>query len=108
MRARHRLAQRGAGSEQLPRGYFTGESHLQRNGGQHRLLQKPRGTAGNIQLELQNEDGTTLNNGSSQSVQVDEASQSARFPLQVRALSVNGGATQGTIQAVINVTYTYA
>ncbi|HCE3892672.1 fimbrial protein [Klebsiella pneumoniae] len=66
------------------------------------------GTAGNIQLELQNEDGTTLNNGSSQSVQVDEASQSARFPLQVRALSVNGGATQGTIQAVINVTYTYA
>ncbi len=35
-------AQRGAGSEQLPRGYFTGESHLQRNGGQHRLLQKPR------------------------------------------------------------------
>ncbi len=34
-------AQRGAGSEQLPRGYFTGESHLQRNGGQHRLLQKP-------------------------------------------------------------------
>ena len=52
--------------------------------------------------------GTTLNNGSSQSVQVDEASQSARFPLQVRALSVNGGATQGTIQAVINVTYTYA
>ncbi|MCV5720606.1 type 1 fimbrial protein, partial [Escherichia coli] len=62
----------------------------------------------NIQLELQNEDGTTLNNGSSQSVQVDEASQSARFPLQVRALSVNGGATQGTSQAVINVTYTYA
>lgn len=53
-------------------------------------------------------DSTTLNNGSSQSVQVDEASQSARFPLQVRALSVNGGATQGTIQAVINVTYTYA
>ncbi len=39
---------------------------------------------------------------------VEEASQSARFPLKVRALSVNGGATQGTIQAVINVTYTYA
>ncbi len=63
---------------------------------------KNQGTAGNIQLELQNEDGTTLNNGSSQSVQVDEASQSARFPLQVRALSVNGGATQGTIQAVMD------
>ena len=43
-----------------------------------------------------------------QDTKEDEASQSARFPLQVRALSVNGGATQGTIQAVINVTYTYA
>ena len=41
-------------------------------------------------------------------VQVDDATQSASFPLQVRALTVNGGATQGTIQAVINVTYTYA
>ncbi|VTN11496.1 Uncharacterised protein [Raoultella terrigena] len=41
-------------------------------------------------------------------MQVDDATQSARFPLQVRALTVNGGATQGTIQAVINVTYTYA
>jgi hypothetical protein len=27
---------------------------------------------------------------------------------KVRALTVNGGATQGTIQAVISVTYTYA
>ncbi|MND12682.1 S-fimbrial adhesin protein SfaS precursor [compost metagenome] len=69
---------------------------------------KNQGTAGNIQLELQDSGGTTLNNGATQSVQVDDATQSARFPLQVRALTVNGGATQGTIQAVINVTYTYA
>ncbi|ENZ8251834.1 hypothetical protein ACHA0C_004562, partial [Escherichia coli] len=27
---------------------------------------------------------------------------------QVRALTVNGGATQGTIQAVISITYTYS
>ncbi|CAM8679417.1 fimbrial protein [Kluyvera sp. M-M157-B] len=67
-----------------------------------------QGTARNIQLELQNNGGNTLNTGTSTAVQVDESSQSARFPLQVRALSVNGGATQGTIQAVINVTYTYA
>ncbi|EAB6128350.1 TPA: type 1 fimbrial protein, partial [Escherichia coli] len=26
----------------------------------------------------------------------------------VRALTVNGGATQGTIQAVISITYTYS
>ncbi|WP_435339457.1 fimbrial protein, partial [Klebsiella aerogenes] len=69
---------------------------------------KNQGTAGNIQLELQDDSGTTLNNGAQKSVQVDDSSQSARFPLQVRALSVNGGATQGTIQAVISVTYTYA
>lgn len=69
---------------------------------------KNQGTAGNIQLELQDNRGNTLNTGATTSVQVDEASQSARFPLQVRALTVNGGATQGTIQAVINVTYTYA
>jgi len=69
---------------------------------------KNQGTAGNIQLELQDDSGHTLNTGTTTSVQVDDASQSARFPLQVRALSVNGGATQGTIQAVINVTYTWA
>lgn len=67
-----------------------------------------QGTARNIQLELQDAGGKTLNTGATTTVTVDETSQSARFPLQVRALSVNGGATQGTIQAVINVTYTYA
>lgn len=69
---------------------------------------KNQGTAGNIQLELQDDSGHTLNTGTTTSVQVDDSSQSARFSLQVRALSVNGSATQGTIQAVINVTYTYA
>lgn len=69
---------------------------------------KNQGTAGNIQLELQDDSGNRLNTGATKAVQVDDASQSAHFPLQVRALSVNGGATQGTIQAVINVTYTYA
>ncbi|EGO3302079.1 fimbrial protein [Salmonella enterica] len=69
---------------------------------------KNHGTAGNIQLELQDGSGNRLNSGSTKTVQVDNNTQSANFPLQVRALSVNGGATQGTIQAVINVTYTYA
>ncbi|WP_434638921.1 fimbrial protein [Klebsiella sp. I138] len=69
---------------------------------------KNQGSAGNIQLELQDDGGTTLNNGATKAVQVDDSTQSARFPLQVRALTVNGGATQGTIQAVISVTYTYA
>lgn len=67
-----------------------------------------QGTAKNIQLELQDDGGNTLNTGATTTVTVKEASQSARFPLKVRALSVNGGATQGTIKTVINVTYTYA
>jgi len=69
---------------------------------------KNLGTAGNIQLQLEDNAGTTLNNGSSKKVQVQESSSSASYLLRVRALTVNGGATQGSIQAVINVTYTYS
>ncbi|OLF52895.1 fimbrial protein [Pseudomonas chlororaphis] len=66
------------------------------------------GTAGNIQLELQDDGGTTLNNGTSKTVRVNESTQSARVPLQIRALTVNGRTTQGSIQAVINIIYTWA
>ncbi|STV75831.1 type 1 fimbrae adaptor subunit FimG [Klebsiella michiganensis] len=41
---------------------------------------KNQGTAGNIQLELQDEGGTTLNTGARKEVQVDDATQSASFP----------------------------
>lgn len=67
-----------------------------------------QGTAGNIQLQLQNSSGNTLNNGAVQTVPVDNATFSTSFPLKVRALTVKGNVTKGTIQAVINVTYTYA
>lgn len=40
---------------------------------------KNQGTAGNIQLELQDEDGTTLNTGARKEVQADDATQSASF-----------------------------
>ncbi|HHO0144111.1 TPA: fimbrial protein [Providencia stuartii] len=68
---------------------------------------KNQGTAGNIQLQLQNSAGTNLNNGAQQKLQVNDSTMSTSFPLRVRALTVKGGATQGTIQAVIDVTYTY-
>ena len=68
---------------------------------------KNQGTAGNLQLELQDTSGARFNNGTSKTVAVNDATQSTRFPLRVRALTVNGGPTQGTIQAVINVTYTW-
>ncbi|MGM3172919.1 fimbrial protein [Dickeya lacustris] len=66
------------------------------------------GEAKNISLQLQDEKGTTLNNGAKKEITVDYQTQSARFPLRVRALTVNGKVTQGSIRAVINVTYTYA
>ena len=69
---------------------------------------KNEGTAGNLQLELQDSGGITLNSGASKTVAVDSTTQNTRFALQVRALTVNGGVTQGSIQSVINVTYTWS
>ncbi|MDI3197816.1 type 1 fimbrial protein [Serratia ureilytica] len=69
---------------------------------------KNQGGATNLQLELQDTNGNNLGNGKTTAVQVDDATQAASLPLQVRALSVKGNAKQGSIQAVINVTYTYA
>lgn len=65
------------------------------------------GTAGNIQLQLADTGGVTLNNGATKTVQVNDSSLSAAFPLQVRALTVNGNASQGSIQSVISITYIY-
>lgn len=67
-----------------------------------------QGTAGNLQLELQDSAGNTLNTGATTSVTVDDTTLSATVPLKVRALTVSGGATQGSIQAVISVTYTWS
>lgn len=67
-----------------------------------------QGDALNLQLQLQDTNGNNLNNGKSTTVSVTESTQSASLTLQVRALSVNGNAKQGSIQAVINVTYTYS
>lgn len=69
---------------------------------------KNQGTAGNIQLELQDDQGVTLNTGSNKTLQVNDTTKAVSFPLRVRALSVNGAATQGSIQTVISVTYTYS
>lgn len=68
---------------------------------------KNQGDAVNLQLQLQDIRGTDLSTGSSTIVNVDASSLSARLPLKVRALSVNGNASRGSIGALINVTYTY-
>ncbi len=67
-----------------------------------------QGSAGNIYLELQDRNASALGNGTTKTIQVNDSTQAATFPLQVRAITINGGATQGSIQAVINVTYTWA
>ncbi len=67
-----------------------------------------RGDRAKHPVELQDDSGNTLNTGATKTGSVDDSSRSAHFPLQVRALTVNGGATQGTIQAVISITYTYS
>ncbi|HDQ6530671.1 TPA: type 1 fimbrial protein subunit FimA [Escherichia coli O75:H8] len=49
----------------------------------------------------------TLKNGDSKTVIVDEITRNAQFPLKARAITVNGNASQGTIEALINVIYTW-
>ncbi|WP_219268447.1 fimbrial protein [Pseudomonas sp. Xaverov 259] len=67
-----------------------------------------QGGALNLQLELQEASGNSLSNGKSTIIPVVTINQSARLSLKVRALSVKGNARQGSIQALINVTYTYS
>lgn len=67
-----------------------------------------QGAALNIALQLADDNDVNLPNGSKKIVAVNDASKAANFVLKVRAITPNGNVTQGSIQAVINVTYTYA
>ncbi|WP_428833914.1 fimbrial protein [Pantoea ananatis] len=64
--------------------------------------------AGNIAIQLADTSGSNLPNNATKQVAVDYPAQTASFALQVRAITVNGNATQGQVQTVINVTYTYS
>ncbi|MBS0848169.1 fimbrial protein [Citrobacter sp. JGM124] len=68
---------------------------------------KNQGTASSVQIQVQDENGNTYKNGDSKTVAVNEIAHTAHFPFQVRALTVNGGAGQGTVDALLNVTYTW-
>nr|WP_231566341.1 MULTISPECIES: fimbrial protein [unclassified Serratia (in: enterobacteria)] len=67
-----------------------------------------QGAARNIALQLADGSGANLPTGSSKIVAVNDTSKAASFVLQVRAITPGGNATQGSIQSVINVTYTYS
>lgn len=68
---------------------------------------KNEGTAENIQIELRDDQDAALKNGDSKTVIVDEITRNAQFPLKARAITVNGNASQGTIEALINMIYTW-
>lgn len=68
---------------------------------------KNLGTSNNLQLELQSDDGVSLHNGATKVVGVNNSTKDAIFPLRVRAITVNGNASQGTISSIIEVTYKY-
>ncbi|CAM4261618.1 fimbrial protein [Serratia silvae] len=67
-----------------------------------------QGAARNIALQLADSNGLNLPNGSTKAVAVNDASLAASLILQVRAITPGGNATQGSIQSLINVTYTYS
>jgi len=67
-----------------------------------------QGSANNIAVELQDTGGKSLKAGTTTTIDVDDTTSTAVFPLRVRAVSVNGGPSAGSIKSVITVTYTYA
>jgi len=68
---------------------------------------KNAGSAENIALQLADSTGSNIQTGGSLISPVDDASQSTRFALQVRAISPAGNTTQGTIRSTIDITYTW-
>lgn len=67
---------------------------------------KNTGTAKNVEIQLQSASGVDLNNGVTQQIAVS-SQRTADLPIRLRIYSKNGNATDGTIQGLINVTYTY-
>ncbi|WP_024531358.1 fimbrial protein [Serratia fonticola] len=65
------------------------------------------GSAGGIELELQDSANGLLKNGASRDIPVDFNTGTAELPVKVRVRSESGIPTEGNIEAVINVTYTY-
>ncbi|UAN57416.1 hypothetical protein [Serratia sp. JSRIV004] len=61
-----------------------------------------------VALQLADSGGVNLPNGSTKVVAVKDASLVASLVLQVRAITPSGNVTQGSIQSLINVVYTYS
>ncbi|MGA9618554.1 MAG: fimbrial protein [Serratia proteamaculans] len=70
-------------------------------------LYKSVGTSVRVQIELQNKNGDNLGNSKSMVQFVDRQSHEAKFNLRARAYSTHGGATPGTIEGAMQITFVY-
>lgn len=66
-----------------------------------------QGTAGNIAVQLADSSGNNITNGGTLTSAVSDSTLAAAFNLEIRAISPGGSTTQGTIQSLVNVTYTW-
>ncbi|MFC6376541.1 fimbrial protein [Tatumella terrea] len=66
-----------------------------------------QGTAGKIAVQLADSSGNNITNGGALTSDVNDSTLATSFNLQVRAITPSGSATQGSIQSVIDVTYTW-
>ena len=66
-----------------------------------------QGTAGNIAVQLADSSGNNITNGGTLTSAVSDSTLATTFNLEVRAVSSAGSATQGSIQSVVDVTYTW-
>lgn len=66
-----------------------------------------QGTAGNIAVELADSSGNNITNGGTLTSAVSDTTLSTDFSLEVRAITPAGSVTQGSIQSVVDVTYTW-
>lgn len=66
-----------------------------------------QGSAGNIAVQLADSRGKNITNGGVLNSAVSDATLATAFNLEVRAISPDGSTTQGSIQSVVNVTYTW-
>lgn len=71
------------------------------------VLYKSSGSSRRVQIELQSQNGTNLGNDKNVVQLVDQQSHEAIFNLRARAYSTHGGATPGTIEGVMQITFVY-
>ncbi|MEH0888286.1 fimbrial protein [Enterobacter sp. UNJFSC 003] len=65
------------------------------------------GTASQVQIEVQDTEGTTLGNAAQLQKNIDSASRGTTFDMRARVHSAQGNATAGTVVGTMQVTFTY-